>query len=280
MNSVIVKNNSVDTFVGMQNTKATRGAYSWALRVWFDWLDGRTIDTDVVIEYRDWLAGKMKPRSAAQVYTITRLFYRFINITPNPFDTIKPPKRIRNITPSVPADNLVDDILDLCDSTRDRLILLLLLNGLRASEVGNLKRENITWHPEYNRDIIKVVGKGSKERLVPASHEASKALRSWDKQHGDSAFLFGPAPLTLRQVEYAVEKWSRKAGKEFRPHKLRHHYATRLARNGVNPFVLKELLGHEDISTTMIYVRMDISDAVNEVTKDPIDYVKVEEGER
>lgn len=276
MSNAMVVRSSADTFVGMQNTASTRKSYKWAVDKWFDWLGDRPVDVDAAIEYRGWLEQTMKVRSANHAYSTIRLLYRFLKMPNSPFETVKGPKRVSNATPVVPPDTIVDGIVDLCDNARERLVLYLLLNGLRASEVGGLRRSDIMWSPEYGRDIIRVIGKGSKERLVPASMNVSRALRRWDCERQETEFLFGEERMSLRAVQYVVEKWSARAGDEFRPHKLRHHYATRMARNGVNPFVLKDLLGHENIATTMIYVRMNLADAVAEAGKDPMDYVKAE----
>lgn len=276
MSDLVVHDNMMDLFVLNQSSPATRTAYRYDLNKWLSWLGIRVPDARAAVEFRAYLESTLNPRSAARIFNTCRSFYRFVG-GDNPFAALKSPRRIRNAVPVVPGDELIWRMLDSCDDTRDRLILHLLLNGLRAQEVCDLKADSITWSPEYGRDIIRVVGKGNKMRLVPATLETSRSLRgnSGATLPPDGHLIHGRSRLclTMRQVEYVVERWSKVAGQIIRPHKLRHHYATRLTRNGTNVFALQRLLGHESIETTKVYVSLDLSDIVRESSKDPMNVV-------
>jgi site-specific recombinase XerC len=84
----------------------------------------------------------------------------------------------------------------------------------------------------------------------------------------------------MRQVEYVVEKWSEQAGEVIRPHKLRHHYATRLIRSDAGVFAVQQLLGHASVATTQVYVSLNLGDVVRESMKDPRNQARGKEGLR
>jgi integrase/recombinase XerD len=160
-------------------------------------------------------------------------------------------------------------MLGSCDNVRDRLVLSLLSNGLRASEVCDLTPGSIEWSDEYDCMIMRVLGKGYKERLVPATTEVQNALSAFE--FGRS-FLIESAPgvrITRDAVSYVVQKWSKVAGDDLRPHSLRHGYATRLIRAGADLLSVSRLLGHESVATTQVYVQLDLSTVVNAARKDP-----------
>ena len=265
---------AADVFVRSQVSQKTQEAYRYDLAKWFRWYEGRNEWPSVedVLDFRDWLENHLSGRSAARIFNTVRSFFRYLGVQ-NPFERIKAPKRVKNATPEVPDDVLVIKMLDLVDNARDRLILALLLNGLRREEVATLKTDSIEWSPTYGADIIKIIGKGNKERLVPANRETSMAYRGYEVPNGTYLFPDGPSHISLRTVEYVSEKWSKKAGKKTSPHKFRHHYATRMVRSDVDVFALANLMGHESVSTTQVYVRLDLADAVKAAAKDPLNLV-------
>jgi site-specific recombinase XerD len=252
-----------DLFCRSQASPSTQIAYRWDLTKWFTWLEvsgGRPEAPTLknAVDFKEYLASTFAGRTAQRIFNTCRVFYRFLGGF-NPFQTLKSPRATKNRTPIVPDDLLVMKMLELCDDVRDKFILALLLNGLRRAEVPALQSDSIQWSATYGCDIIRVIGKGDKERLVPATLEASKALRKYEIPSSGPLF----PKLTPRAVEYVVEKWSVAAGKKISPHKLRHFYATDLVRNGANILGLSRLLGHESISTTQIYVHLDIKDLVS-----------------
>lgn len=269
---------AADVFVRSQVSEKTKEAYRYDLTKWFRWWEGKdewpTVED--ALDFRDFLEKTLSGRSAARIFNTVRSFFRHLGVY-NPFERLKAPKRVKNATPEVPDDILVIKMLDLVDNSRDRLVLTLLLNGLRRNEVATLPAGSIEWSAAYGCDIIKVIGKGNKERLVPANRETSLAFRA--NGEGDHwVFPFADHPqheghITPRNVEYICEKWSKKAGKKISPHKLRHHYATRMVRSDVDVFSLANLMGHESVSTTQVYVRLDLDDAVKAAAKDPLNLV-------
>lgn len=275
---------AAEVFIRNQNAEKTREAYTYDLKKWFEWYGERYEwpTLEIALDFRDFLEETLSGRSAARIFNTVRSFFRFLD-GPNPFERLKSPKRVKNITPVVPDDVLVVKMLDLVDDERDRLVLTLLLNGLRRNEVATLPSNAIEWNATYGVDIIKVIGKGNKERLVPANRETSLAYRAYVEDWGLTTDYMFPIshpyynkPITPRTVEYICEKWSKKAGKKVSPHKLRHHYATRMVRSDVDVFSLAKMMGHESVSTTQVYVNLDLRDIVKSAANDPLNLVKVD----
>ena len=152
-----------------------------------------------------------------------------------------------------------------CQALRDRALLeLLYAAGLRVSEIAGLDVENI----DRNTREARVLGKGSKERLVLMGRSASEALevylaraRPELAKGGRTRALFlnrYGARLSVRSVQNLVRRYSLKEGFGGRvhPHTLRHSFATHLLDGGADLRVVQELLGHESVSTTQIYTHM------------------------
>jgi len=142
-------------------------------------------------------------------------------------------------------------ILKLVKKKRDRLILLLLFyTGLRVSELVNLKKGDIM----LNDGLIKVYGKGGKERIIPIPNFLINELGEYLKEIKTEKIF----DLSTRQVERIVKRYAEKAGikKKVTPHVLRHSLATLLLTNGIDIRYIQELLGHSSISTTQIYTHV------------------------
>ncbi len=150
---------------------------------------------------------------------------------------------------------------------RDVAILeLLYAAGLRASELCDLKLNDLN----LQVGCVRVMGKGSKERIVPVGQAACEAVTRYlmdcrprlDKRHGDRLFLSRTGkPLERIGLWMLVERYGRKSGllKHISPHVLRHCFATHLLGGGADLRVVQELLGHSDVSTTQIYTHVDQS---------------------
>lgn len=155
---------------------------------------------------------------------------------------------------------------------RDRALLeLMYACGLRASEVAGLKMSDL--HPTLG--VVRVTGKGSRQRLVPMGQPARNALRQYlercrpalaarraaDGGHGQHVFLSRSGrPLERVAVWQIVTRHARAAGlRRVHPHMLRHSFATHLLAGGADLRVVQELLGHADIATTQIYTHVDRS---------------------
>jgi integrase/recombinase XerD len=150
---------------------------------------------------------------------------------------------------------------------RDRAILeLLYASGLRASEVTGLRTEDT----DFTLGIVKVEGKGRKQRLVPFGEPAEAALKSYVKEcrpklvkmtggHEGRMFLSRTGrPLERTGLWHIVKRCARRAGVEnIYPHLIRHSFATHLLGGGADLRVVQEMLGHADISTTQVYTHVD-----------------------
>lgn len=213
--------------------------------------------------------------SISRLISSLRKFYQWLvrqNIQKiNPMLEIDSPKKRR----SLPVALTVDEINHLLEQPntnkklglRDRALLeTLYATGIRVSELINLKFNDL--HKELK--LIKVFGKGSKERLIPISEVALSWIDSYKEKVRDplilkvgqnSEFIFlnsrGTA-LTRQAVWQIIKKYCNMAGiqKNVTPHTLRHTFATHLLENGADLRVVQEILGHSDISTTQIYTNL------------------------
>jgi len=133
--------------------------------------------------------------------------------------------------------------------------------GIRVGELTSLKIGDI----DFFQELIKVKGKGKKERIVPIGSYALKALIEYIEKRPDkkekNVFLnkYGK-PLTERSVERIIDKYSKKAGigKKITPHTFRHTFATHMLDRGADLRTVQELLGHERITTTQIYTHLTV----------------------
>lgn len=163
-----------------------------------------------------------------------------------------------------PIKLIEEKVLEPFQGWRDRVILELLYGGgMRVSELVGLNYGNIDW----TNGVATVMGKGSKERKCPLGSVALECLKKFrDEFAGD---ISRQAPIVLnnrkrrlsvRQVQLIIKKYLSLADlpSDITPHKIRHSYATHLLKHGANLRIVKELLGHESLSTTQIYTHMDI----------------------
>lgn len=261
----------IETFVNAQASEKTKRAYAYDLKKWFEYLGDATPTVDVAVNFRSYLESNLASSSAARIFNTCRTYYRWLQVE-NPFEYIRSTKTTKNRTPRVPSDSEVASIINSAGPELNaQLIIALCLNGLRSEEVIRVRREDVIWENKYQTFVIRVLGKGDKERLVPANSYLSEALvryqyddlagKTWLLERSDGS------QWTTRQVQYTIERHS---NWKLRPHSLRHHYATRLIRNGVNVFAVQRLLGHESVETTQVYVTLDLSDLIFEAKKDPL----------
>ena len=189
----------------------------------------------------------------------------------NPMLEIDPPKKEHRL-PVALTEEEVTTLLKQPDvdkklGLRDRALLeTMYATGIRVSELINLKLKNL--HEDLK--LVKVLGKGSKERLIPISEVALSWIKRYEKKVRDplllqknksSEFIFlnnrGEA-LTRQAVWQIIKRYCKMAGieKDVTPHTLRHTFATHLLENGADLRVVQEILGHSDISTTQIYTNL------------------------
>ncbi|MBE6232537.1 MAG: tyrosine recombinase XerD [Bacteroidales bacterium] len=215
----------------------------------------------------------LSKRSQARTLSSLRSFCRWLVLEgvlkDNPCDKVDTPK-IGRYLPDVLSEDEVTDIIESVGGgtwmeVRDRAILEVLYScGLRVSELLGLRISGI-----YQDDMfIRVIGKGNKERLVPICRMAYDAIDAYlrvrptpaDSRHDDILFLNRfSRPLSRISVFKMVQNQALVAGvrKKISPHTFRHSFATHLIEHGADLRVVQEMLGHEDISTTEIYMHIE-----------------------
>lgn len=221
----------------------------------------------------------LSPRSITRACSAIRGFHKFLLgdgvVKHNPTDSIDTPKIARTL-PDVLSPEEIEAILNSPAPgdrdkknlrIRDRAILeVMYASGLRVSEVVALKQSNI--FPDEG--LIRVFGKGSKERLVPVGGSALRWVDRYRKEcrpllalkgrTQDALFLNARGgPLTRMSIWNIVRSHTARAGitKEVHPHTFRHSFATHLLEGGADLRAVQEMLGHSDISTTQIYTHID-----------------------
>ncbi len=209
-------------------------------------------------------------RSVGRRLSALRSFFRFLtregNLKLNPILMLSSPKLDKHL----PAFMTEEEVAKLIESAfpkdnkdvqgmRDRAILeTFYSSGLRISELVSLSLDDI----DFISGIIKVMGKGKKERIVPIGNAALAAIKKYiDSRKKNSPALFlnkNSGRITTRGVRNIVEKYLQIAGIKhgLSPHTLRHSFATHLLNRGADLRTVQELLGHANLSTTQIYTHM------------------------
>ncbi len=227
-----------------------------------------------LLDYISWrVEGGAKPRSTARQLSSFRRFFRYLLregvIAEDPTAEITMPKIGRALPQSLTEDE-VDSLLAAPNvseplGNRDRAMLeLLYATGVRVSELINLKMSQMS----LNQGVIRIVGKGDRERLIPLGDEAQDWLRDFIdgarieillERHTDYLFPTRRGDRMTRQAFWhIIKRYAKKAGvkKKLSPHTVRHAFATHLLNNGADLRVVQLLLGHSDVSTTQIYTHV------------------------
>ena len=210
--------------------------------------------------------------TVARKVSAVRAFFRYLRregfVDSDPAALVVAPKREHK----VPAHLSVDEMSQLLDSPdgsvplgrRDRAILeLFYASGIRLSELVALDLEDV----DLSGRMVRVMGKGRKERIVPFNQKASAALRAWLKDrvaltHGDALFVNARGGrLTGRSVQRLVARYVKSCSTRFgiSPHALRHSFATHLLQAGADLRAIQELLGHVRLSTTQRYTHVNVA---------------------
>jgi integrase/recombinase XerD len=210
---------------------------------------------------------KGRASSAARRVSTLKRFYRYClrerRIKVDPTLKLDPPKRVPRFPKSL-SEADVEALLAAPDTRtpmglRDRAMLeLLYATGLRVSELVALK----IFEVNLDAGVVRAMGKGSKERLVPLGEEAAEWISKYVKSRNhksDTLFLTNRgAGMTRQAFWYLIRRCGARAipGKKLSPHVLRHAFATHLINHGADLRVVQLLLGHADISTTQIYTHV------------------------
>jgi len=241
------------------------------------------IDT---LQFRAWLADRRKRglayRSTARALSSVRGFFKFAykrrGIKNESIALISSPKIPKILSKSMEVkdvENMSSLVLDgvVVDgwvAARDNALILLIFGcGLRISEALSLQDADIKGRPE----VLRIAGKGGKERLVPVLPAVYAALEKYLKARPyDNGRLFRSVrglPMSARMAEKVIEKLRHalQLPDYVTPHALRHTFATALLAGGVDLRSLQELLGHSSLSTTQLYTKVDMSMIIKEYKK-------------
>jgi integrase/recombinase XerC len=254
----------------------TLRAYRKDLEEFFEYVQSQPENIDM-IDVRGFIAEQIKnglaKTTASRRLATVRSFFKFLHregyIKSNPAKLVSNP-RVPKLLPKYLS---IDEVFSLVEKpegigfllARDRAILeLLYSSGLRVSELSGLNIDDLN----IKEGMIKVRGKGRKERIVPVGSKAIYAIKSYIVERmliksKEIAFFLNRrgTRLTDRGVRRIVVKYARVSGidRQIGPHTLRHTFATHLLHGGVDLRVLQELLGHSSLSTTQKYTHLDIT---------------------
>lgn len=248
-------------------------------------VDIRQVTTIEVRAYIAALSKNSKKSTQARKISSLRSFFGFLAkhgyTDVNPVDGIKSPKQDKTL----PKHLTVDEAFDLIDSVpaetvwqaRDRAMFeIVYSSGIRVSELTGLNRGSV----DPGVGLIKVFGKGAKERIVPTGRKALSFLKHYmEKSKEMIERIRGNTPvnemplfinrkggrITARSVERILDAYALKAGlsKRISPHGLRHSFATHMLNAGADLRSIQELLGHANLSTTQKYTHLEIDQLMN-----------------
>ena len=212
------------------------------------------------------------PKSVARNISTLKSFYKFLllekYLQKNPLNNIVMPKTKKEL-PKILSEEDIEKLLnfkpiDSYDYRNKAMIELMYSSGLRVSELIDLKVNDI----DFELEIVRIFGKGSKERIIPVGTYAISALKEYITYHRNNLaknkksnylFLSSRADKMTRQAFFKLLKKiaiKQNIKNEFSPHTLRHSFATHLLKHGADLRSIQELLGHSDVSSTQIYTHI------------------------
>ncbi len=272
-------------------SKNTRDSYATDLYLLAKYYKNQNIKTLKKEDIQEYLRKSNKAsKTKARYLTTINHFYQYLcdnnMIKVNPCDGIKMPKLEKKLPEYLTVEE-VDKLLDIRVSTaydlRNKAMLeVLYATGMRISELCNLTMSNLF----LEDGLVKVMGKGSKERLVPINDVAIDALKEYLRfarndllgtKTCEYVFVSSRHTKITRQAFFKyIKKLCVEKGimKNISPHMLRHSFATHLLSNGADLRVVQELLGHSDISTTQIYTHLSNEKLEQEYEHHPLMHEK------
>jgi integrase/recombinase XerD len=233
-----------------------------------------TLSTEDIERYlAEGRADGLAPATLARRLAAVRAFFRHEQLigarADNPAAALTPPRRIRRLPRTLSAAE-AERLIDAAAGTTPRalrdhaLVELLYGAGLRVSEAVGLDRTGV----DLDERLVRALGKGNKERIVPIGRRAADALRRYlargrpylDRRHRPELFLNAQGgPLTRAGAFLILRRLAEKAGLEperIHPHLLRHSFATHLLEGGADLRSVQEMLGHADLATTELYTHV------------------------
>lgn len=260
----------------------TISSYVEDINIFFDFLYKENImmdDVDLPV-IRNFLSFQLESgvskRSCKRRLSALKLFYSFLlkkeYVKDNPFYYISAPK-VETKYPDTLYKDQIEKIFEVNNQRTDKLagrdqaiLKLLYYSGLRASELISLEMHMLN----MRQRVIRIVGKGNKERLVPFSEDCQKSLEDYLTNLRPTLLKRGQVPsmavflnyrgekLTTRGLEYILKQVEEKTGQymHLHPHIFRHSFATHLLENGADLRIIQELLGHESLNATQVYTHI------------------------
>lgn len=248
-------------------------------------IDPLQITREDLQEFIYTIAKEVQARSQARVISGLKGFFNYLVFedyrTDNPIELIESPKIGRKL-PDTLSEEEIDALIDAIDlgnpqGERNRAMLETLYScGLRVTELISLKLSDLY----FEEGFINVVGKGDKQRFVPISEHTQKYINIYRNklrnhidvkpEHVDILFLNRRGrQLTRAMIFTIIKDLAVKAGikKNISPHTFRHSFATHLLQNGADLRSIQQMLGHESITTTEIYMHVDRNDLAREMAK-------------
>jgi len=244
-------------------------------------VDLNSLSKDHIVDFLDLLRDKAYALSSiCRFISSLKGFCRFLliekRLEEDPSESLRAPKKwdrlpkalsveqVREVLsvagdPAGPLKNALGRALFARNSA---MVELLYSSGLRVSELVTLKMQDIN----FEAGFVRVIGKGSKERVVPVNQRAIQKVKKYlaefrpallGKRASEYLFLTGRgAPMTRQRFWQAIKDFGRQIGIELSPHSMRHSFATHLLDGGADLRSLQKMLGHSDISTTQIYTKV------------------------
>jgi integrase/recombinase XerC len=223
-------------------------------------IDNKNIN---ITPYRIHISSQNK-KTISKKISILRTFVNFLENNGHNFnligdESIKVPKSL----PKPIDTNKIKEVLTVSNLLESTIIQLIYGLGLRISELLDLKVENIS------DEWIEVTGKGAKTRTIPLEPKLKKLLNEYLYLYPTNSFLFNKKnkQMTYSQIRTIINKAFTKVGIKITPHQLRHSFATDLLNSGARINDVSELLGHEFLSTTQIYTKLNSSTKLDNYLK-------------
>ena len=258
--------------VERQSAAHTLEAYRRDLAALVEWAQGRDLLALRSEDLRSFIAAEhrrgLSPKSLQRRLSACRSLYRWLlkqgRIVALPTDGVRAPKAPRKLPQVLDVDeasHLVEVPTDAPLGLRDRALLeLLYSSGLRLSELCALRWRDL----DFEQGLVGVLGKGSKQRIVPVGSHARNALQAWQTESAGSSdgFVFpgrGGKQISARAIQLRMKRLALRQGvlKRIHPHLLRHSFASHVLESSGDLRGVQELLGHADIATTQIYTHLD-----------------------
>jgi integrase/recombinase XerD len=236
-------------------------------------VDAEEVTIDVI---KDYLAGctHLKIASLAGRVRFIKAFFTWAftekYISANPTSGIKEPRN-RDKKPKYLSEEEILKLKDGCESLTEKTILeFSFATGCRVGEIANINRAAINW----DNNSIDIMGKGNKRRIIYFSEPCKEILREYlaQRKDDDEALIVterAPHRMSVAEMRYILKRIAKRAGmaNNVYPHKLRHTYATHLLNNGASLEAIRQLLGHCNLSSTMMYANLTEEGKQNTYTR-------------